>query len=245
MPHSRFSAHELTQIPGGLKSAFQVARRASEFARSFVFLELFLGSGAVSAALRRRGVAAISLDARFGASFDMSNRRVQSTVMGWARGGCLAGIWVSPPSQLHCHPTLFSFVRRLFQCAWARGTPAFLEGPIKARWWPEPQLPPDAQWHRFDACGWGGRFRHSVTIASWNAPPNQELLYTCSGPANVCLTSGKTHIHEFGRCRESGVPWHKIACRFTKALAGDLAQWMWEAFRSFISASAMSVLNRG
>ena len=80
-----------------LKAAFRTALKAASRAKRLVFLEVFSGSGGLSAAIRRRGCAALSLDIRLGRECDITKKHVLSLIEGWLSGGCVAGLWLGTP----------------------------------------------------------------------------------------------------------------------------------------------------
>lgn len=114
------------------------------------FLELFAGSGAVSAALWRRGArVAVPIDVRHGRHHDLACPRVQAVVLSWLLSGRVAGIFMAPP----CTPwstartagrpppvadkgfACARFARRVVMACAGKNVPFIIENPHSSRLW--------------------------------------------------------------------------------------------------------------
>ena len=137
---------------------------------SQVFLELFSGSGAVAARIRAEsGYTCICIDIKYGAHFDITNRKVASMILGWISSGLIRGVWLAVPCStwsrarwipwrtwLHIYgiPGLkehqkaavllgnktLAFARRVINMTIKCGIPAALENPATSQMWGEPGL---------------------------------------------------------------------------------------------------------
>ena len=60
-------------------------------------LELFGGSGRLSASIRRRGLAALPIDFASKPWFNFDLPGVRQTIRGWIRGGVCSAVWIALP----------------------------------------------------------------------------------------------------------------------------------------------------
>lgn len=213
------------------------------FAPPFVFLEILSGSGTLPVALRQKGAAVVSIDRRNSPSLDVTSLVVQRVVGGWAKGGCLACIWIAPPGDFAPQPRAVQIVDDLLALAHRRGTPAFVEGSRDARWWQEFPFSQDGcLWHAFDRCAWSGRFGHPSVILSWRASANLDLCRQCGGARSICNMTGRRHIQEFERDRHSGCLWKAIADARPRRLALGIASWFCASFVLFSGDAASELI---
>ena len=80
-----------------LQRCFKCAVGRFPRAKNFVFLELFAGTGGLSASIRKQGYNAIAFDIRHGSEFDLRKGHVFDTVRGWLLGQCIAAVWLGTP----------------------------------------------------------------------------------------------------------------------------------------------------
>ena len=83
----------IRKLRNELSSFLRLARRR----RHEVFLELFAGSGRLSARLRKQGYAAMPLDVLYGDHHDVLRRAAENIIIGWLRSKVVQGVWLGTP----------------------------------------------------------------------------------------------------------------------------------------------------
>ena len=80
-----------------LQAALTAALKKAKLRRRQVFLDLYGGTGGVSASLRAMGFAVLTFDLDLGAEFDLCDPAVIARIIGWCRSGVVMGIMLAPP----------------------------------------------------------------------------------------------------------------------------------------------------
>ena len=84
-------------VAARLHAHFRRALRNATHDRKRVYLELFAGVGHVSKFLHKKGYAVITVDIIHGPEFDVLNKSVFNTIVGWIKSGAVAGVWLGTP----------------------------------------------------------------------------------------------------------------------------------------------------
>ena len=80
-----------------LQAALRLALSRARLRKYQVFLDLYGGTGGVTASLRRAGFAVITFDLYLGAEFDLADPAVISLILGWLDSGIVIGLMLAPP----------------------------------------------------------------------------------------------------------------------------------------------------
>ena len=87
------SAEKRTKLQAHIRLAMSRAR----LRRRQVFLDLYGGTGGVTASLRRAGFGVLTFDLDLGAEFDLADPTVVNLIIGWLDSGVVLGIMLAPP----------------------------------------------------------------------------------------------------------------------------------------------------
>ena len=80
-----------------VRRRFSQAIKAATRRKNQLFLELFSGSGQISAAWRESGFGVLSFELSFGDENDLTRPSLQRLITGWLTSHCIAGIWFGTP----------------------------------------------------------------------------------------------------------------------------------------------------
>ena len=80
-----------------LQAALRLALSRARLRKYQVFLDLYGGTGGVTASLRRAGFAVITFDFDLGAEFDLADPAVVGLIFGWLDSGIVIGLMLAPP----------------------------------------------------------------------------------------------------------------------------------------------------
>ena len=80
-----------------LQAAFREALRGCQLRRRQVFLDIFGGTGGVSAEVKKLGYASVCVEVNLGDHFDMSCDAVVRTLCGWISSGAVSATVLAPP----------------------------------------------------------------------------------------------------------------------------------------------------
>ena len=80
-----------------LQAALRLALSRARLRKYQVFLDLYGGTGGVTASLRRAGFAVITFDFKLGAEYALADPAVISLILGWLDSGIVIVLMLGPP----------------------------------------------------------------------------------------------------------------------------------------------------
>ena len=220
--HCRASVNAKPLVLGNQTSSSSASRSGTTSRSSGMFLEIFSGSGRLTAAVRDTGAATLSpVEVKLGAHFDMRRRSSQITVLAWVRSGRIAYVHLGTPCTVFSRARhnisnferakekervgleLALFTTEIILTCIKCGVGWSLENPRNNRLFELPVLSTLLQ-HRgvyricLDFCRYGEPYKKPTTIYT-NVDGLQNLEMLCNHVRHAVVLRGSEIVVEWGK----------------------------------------------